>query len=1381
MKKCLIFNIFHLYLFIIQIKPIYNNLFKQIEQNDEIIYIYPQSSNKIFYTTLTSSYEIENDINKNIKENIFSFTSFTDITIFNESKELFIASCTLDYYVVVFNLSGSIIDSKQYSNTYPKNTTYKCPIHYYSSNLNIYIGLNIYNISENEINSKCITIKNRNDTLSMPFGYNTRNSIGNYVKIDLIKPFECFDIENNMIKIFKTNEGLYSSQQYLIEATDSEFEVSTNNNNEAIIYYFDEKLKIEYINGITIHNSFILETQNTFDFKDLVISEIINDDDNKKFLCVYKSNINNNLIIETYILINDKFEIENYYQIKNNIGISKIFLKKIPDNSNYFILLRGDENNQNKYEYFTKEELDIFPKTKLNDCILPDNNFLTPSKTNIKIKISDISYKNLSSEDEIILYPRNLNFKFLDEENIEIIIDKENGKINFNIGFKIEYNNDYEITFLRVNQCMYNINICNQACSYCTEVENENESPTKCTPKRCNEGYYYKINDETECVKSTINCYETCNTCSEIGNGIEHKCQSCKFGYVEYESNCIICDKNKKFWYYDPLINNNECLYEDNNCPNNFPILVENTNECSKNCPFGFYLNNENQCIEQYYYINDNNEKIIISNDDCGNSYKYILYKSKECLKKCSNNNYYLISNSKYCIDECEKVNLVLNNGQCICLSGYIKINSNNEIICEIPKEEEEEKEEEKEKDQEEEKEKEQVKEHEQEKEFPLIDLSSTHSLQEAILLIEKNLDILKQLDIILEYGDIKFEVLNSSIIKGLDYDSHLGSIDLGECETILKEYYNLDTLLPLITLLINSHSKSDSLVNTLNYYVYSQNGEKLDLSLCSEVKISIYNSITDNSTVNIDLINLLTDDGINLFDINDIFYQDRCFPFGLNGNDVTLNDRIKDIYSNISICESKCDFLEYNETSNRVECFCSIKTNFNETIKKQKISNIFISLNNRINYELIKCYSVFKFFKKKFHKNIGFWFYVVILSNILFGFLMYLFNIKRKFYSEIYKNYKKEKINKKKRRALFYTPRIFNPPKRKYLKERLSFSKKNLNSEQQSNHLLNSDKSKIKIKDQLQSNNRENNRNIKNNNFLYSPNHIKSSSRGILTTFDQYNNTDSKSFSIKNDKNTDDIQFEKSLFAKVNNVVNYKKNRNIIIIGKNKVKNNKIDFRERLKLKYSKAFNKKNNDINNFWNISFKNAIHNDKKLFLNSVYSFFFIKLELIAILFFPEAFDYYVITIPLYLLSLFLALTINALVYTDKIISQKYYNNGKLNFITEFILGLMSNIITSLIIKYLKKQISYFYVLESLKYEKKNEISYNIFATIFIKIINRRIILNYIYEIILCSLCGYYLYIFCEVYHRSQISLLINFLISLAISIGIVLCITIIVCIL
>ena len=1356
MKKCLNFNIIHIYLFIILIKSIFNILFKRIEQIDEIIYIYPKTANKIYYFTLKSSYEIENDINKIIKKNVFSFTSLTDITLLNESEELFFASCTIDHYAIIFHLNGTIIDSRQYSTSYPKNTTYKCPIHYYSSNSKFFIGLTYYINTDNNMKSTCNQISINNKRFLGSMIYSTLNSIGNYLKIDLIKPYECFYINDNVIKIFKTNEGLNSSQNYLIQATDSEFEVATNNINEAIVYYFDEKLKIEYINGTDLHYNFILETQNTFDFKVLVISEIINDDNDKRFLCVYKSNINNNLFIETYILINDEFEIENYYQIKNKIGISKIFLKQFSDNSNYFILLRGDQYNKNKYEYFSKEDLDTFQKTKLNECISSQNNLLTPSKTNIKIKISDI-YNNLSSNDEIIFYPNNLNYKYLDDEYIEIIIDKENGKIKFNTGLKIAYNEEYEIKFTRIYQCMYIINICNQACSYCTEVQNENKSPTKCSPKRCNEGFYYKINDETECVKSTINCYETCNTCSEIGNNIEHKCESCKFGYVLHGSNCIICDKNKKYWYYDPIINFNECLYEDNYCPINFPILVKSTNECISQCPFGFYLNDENECIEQYYYIN-NNKKIILNNDGCGSNYQYILYESKECLKKCSNNNYYLISNSNFCIDKCEKVNLILNNGKCICLLGNIKINSNNQIICEIT--------------------------NEKDQKYPIIDLSSAHSFQEAILLIEGKLDILKQLDIILEYEGFKFEVLNSSIIKGLDSNNHLGSIDLGECETILKKYYNLNTLLPLITLLINSESKSDSLVNTLNYYVYSQNGEKLDLSLCSDIKISVYNSILDNSTVNINLINLLVEEGINLFDINDIFYQDRCFPFGLNGNDVTLNDRIKDLYSNISICESKCEFLEYNEINKRIECNCYVKNKFEETIKKKQNSNIFKSINNRLNYELFKCYPIFRYFKKKFYKNIGFWFYLVILSNILIGLLIYLFYLKNKFCSEVYNNFKKAKINKKKRRALYYIPKIFNPPKRKNIKEESSFSTKNLNSEQQTYHLFNYDNiqlNKIKIKDSFQLNDNEKSRNIKNINLLNNPSHIKSSSRGILTTFEQNNYSDSKSFSMKNDKNTDYIQFEKSLFSKVNNIVKYKKKRDIIIVGKNKIKKNQIDFREKLKLKYSKAFKKNKDYINNFWNISFNNAIHDDNKLFFNSLYSFFFVKLELIAILFFPEAFDYYIITIPLYLLSLFMDLTINALIYTDKIISQKYYNKGKLNFITELILAFISNIITSLIIKYLKKEIAYSYVLESLRYEKKNEIRYNKFVRIFMKIINRRIILNFIYEIILCSLCGYYLYIFCEVYHRSQISLLINFLISLGTSIAIVLCITIIVCIL
>ena len=43
---------------------------------------------------------------------------------------------------------------------------------------------------------------------------------------------------------------------------------------------------------------------------------MINNNNEKKFIYVYKSNVDNNLYIELYILNGDKFEIENYYQKK---------------------------------------------------------------------------------------------------------------------------------------------------------------------------------------------------------------------------------------------------------------------------------------------------------------------------------------------------------------------------------------------------------------------------------------------------------------------------------------------------------------------------------------------------------------------------------------------------------------------------------------------------------------------------------------------------------------------------------------------------------------------------------------------------------------------------------------------------------------------------------------------------------------------------------------------------------------------------------------------------------------------------------------------------------------------------------------------------------
>ena len=59
----------------------------------------------------------------------------------------------------------------------------------------------------------------------------------------------------------------------------------------------------------------------------------------------------------------------------------------------------------------------------------------------------------------------------------------------------------------------------------------------------------------------------------------------------------------------------------------------------------------------------------------------------------------------------------------------------------------------------------------------------------------------------------------------------------------------------------------------------------------------------------------------IDLFNISSEFYNDRFFSFNYENNDFTINDRIKYIYSYISICEANCILIDYNEILKRSKC----------------------------------------------------------------------------------------------------------------------------------------------------------------------------------------------------------------------------------------------------------------------------------------------------------------------------------------------------------------------------------------------------------------------------------------------------------------------------
>ena len=131
--------------------------------------------------------------------------------------------------------------------------------------------------------------------------------------------------------------------------------------------------------------------------------------------------------------------------------------------------------------------------------------------------------------------------------------------------------------------------------------------------------------------------------------------------------------------------------------------------------------------------------------------------------------------------------------------------------------------------------------------------------------------------------------------------------------------------------------------------------------------------------------------------------------------------------------------------------------------------------------------------------------------------------------------------------------------------------------------------------------------------------------------------------------------------------------------------------------------------------------------------------------------------------YFLFLLSDLTMNAILYSDHIVSHKRHNNGKLDLIVVFLLSAFSNIFASIIDYYLELLIGFEEKLNDIK-EIKKEIEFLRVSKLILREIKFRVILFFIIEIVFIIFCTYYMFIFFTIYHKSQMSLLKNYLISL-----------------
>ena len=196
----------------------------------------------------------------------------------------------------------------------------------------------------------------------------------------------------------------------------------------------------------------------------------------------------------------------------------------------------------------------------------------------------------------------------------------------------------------------------------------------------------------------------------------------------------------------------------------------------------------------------------------------------------------------------------------------------------------------------------------------------------------------------------------------------NVSTIDIGQCENILKTRYNISDEQSLIVL--KTDIKNVDLTSTyVQYEIYHPiTKEQLNLTYCKDVTIIVSVPVNlDDNTVS--LYDSLSESGYNLFDSEDDFYNDICSTYtSQNGTDMILSDRKKEIYSaveNISMCQTGCEFESYNKTTKKAKCNCEVQTNSIETdvskidFSAAAVASSFISTLKNSNFLVMKCYKL--------------------------------------------------------------------------------------------------------------------------------------------------------------------------------------------------------------------------------------------------------------------------------------------------------------------------------------------------------------------------------------------------------------------------------------
>ena len=589
----------------------------------------------------------------------------------------------------------------------------------------------------------------------------------------------------------------------------------------------------------------------------------------------------------------------------------------------------------------------------------------------------------------------------------------------FKSNIKIDINNNDCLDSCIKNGYKYEYNnICYDSCPKDTYSLFFNGNNSNNITKECfdtiPEGYYFDSND-------TIykKCFESCKFCYGEGNETNNNCKECKSNYTFLKENDTNCYEICKYNYYFDKSNNYHCtenetcpeLYnklikEDNkfidkcqndniykyefnnrcyiNCPNKTYSLIDNEFLCFNEAPEGYYFDSNdtiykkcfetckfcygegnetnNNCKEcksnftfydnpynnsncyktciHFYYFDELFNINCTENEICPLKYSKLIPDKKVCIKECKNDDIYKYEYNNKCYTKCPN-GTFLNDSDLICYKENNSGDNKNEINENIKK---------------------------------FRDYISNYN-------ISKNQD-----DIVTINNDVIYQITTSDNQKN-NTNKNISTIDLGDCEKILKKEYNISESLPLLILKIDYYSP-DSTIPIIGYEIYHPISKiQLDLHYCEDILIKL------NIPVSIDENNLFK------YDPNSGFYTDNCFSYTTeNGTDIILNDRKQEFTDNkLSLCENNCNYTGYDKGNKQSSCDCNIKNKmdlindiFNDQNESSYSFNSDESTSSSSNMVTIKCTKAL-FSKEGLKNNISSYILIIFITQFIISILLFI------------------------------------------------------------------------------------------------------------------------------------------------------------------------------------------------------------------------------------------------------------------------------------------------------------------------------------------------------------------------------------------------------